>query len=160
MSDTAINQENALEQTPSSILMTWKDIDLLNNEAYVSENLDGFLAVLTHYEPELLHTLEGEIWEIARKSEDIPDMAEITHQLVMKKLANAIADKAVEENGATFWSAALDEDQSVGEFVNDHIEWYVDGRYVDLYIKHERVFNLKDIETQVAAVISDMKEDR
>lgn len=156
---TDVAEKVADIHTDKPLVMTWKDIDLLNNEEYLSESLDGFLEVLTHYEPNLLDTLEAEIWDIARKSDKIPDLAEIAHNLVLRKIARAIIAKAEKENGLLYWNAPLQSREPVAEFVGGCIQWYVDGRYLDFYINEERIFNIADINTQIAEVIKKMKEE-
>ena len=71
------------------------DITLLNTSQNLSTELPLYLDLLTAYEPSTKDTLEAAIWEKARLSKNPPDLAKLTHDIVMYKLEQAIISSAL-----------------------------------------------------------------
>lgn len=138
--------------------MNIEDIKLVNAVSTLSTDLPLYLGLLSTFEPGTKDTLEGCIWEKARLSKTPPDLAKLTHDIVMYKLENAIVKAALVKYQAYYnewriWKEDI-QDDDLEVILRDDVSCFSQDGALGIFINYRRVYSEDDIALQLSKVIT------
>lgn len=138
--------------------MKIEDIKLINASSNLSTDLPLYLGLLSAFEPSTKDTLESAIWDKARFSKTPPDLAKLTHDIVMYKLENAIVSAALIKYQAHYnkWRAWKEDvqDDDLEVIFKDDVSCFSQDGALGIFINYRRVYSAEDIENQLSKVIN------
>lgn len=118
-------------------------IDFFDIKVNMSSKIDDWHNTLEHYNNEALDTVVEDVWELIKLHNEMPIMANVIQEVMLRKLQTAIIDSIIEENNIG------EDDADMRGMLEDVIVYDVESWTSSLTIDGVDVAKLEDVQAAV-----------